>query len=437
MKQVLSIVLLLISITAFADTIEVRGKYLTGCDFPKSIKLRPYNPMTNMTTEVAVNEKGEFTYRYIGVAPKQITVRSGKTNYDFLVTAAERILKLEISCTASGHTIAAKDSRENNAFQEYDKASKTFQKDFEVFCSSDLSNNETFARLQKLLSDYNKTLQKIITTHPNSFTAKTLCVAAKLPDEALTSLDALRQQYLNRDAFGNPTLYDVAFSSRTLQNYLFCIRNPDDQTFTWFEKLMATGLKNTGAARMLQQVIFDVMYFKHEEDLLIKYASWSETNGAKMYNSSVKMRLKKLSACMAGSPIIDIDLKDQSGVTKKLSEIAGSGKLTVLIFYSPNCAHCKQEMPQFNKMWEQYKDKGLRIYSVAFDAQQSEWQGFIKSNLKDWTHVFEPSDIRSPYTSQYVVNYTPTYLLIDQNGNIISRFGKFDYIMQEIPKRLG
>ncbi|HXH18333.1 MAG TPA: TlpA disulfide reductase family protein [Chitinophagales bacterium] len=417
------------------DTIEVRGKFMQGCMLPRIIKIAEHNELSAPWREVPV-VNGEFKYRFYLAEPRRIALRTeNRTGYDFIATTGQPVYQLEIACVNGMEKPELKDSPENVPYRLFSSANKKFREDLDKFAKEDLGKPDVFANVKKTISDYHQTLADIAAAHPGTFTAAVLCAAEKLPEEALESPETLRKNFLLREAFANPHIYNDFLGGRILSNYLaICDRKADQ--YPVFDGMMNIAVKNPDAAKRLQQVAYNVFYNRHEEEMVTAYIKWADVNPAGMYNQSVKMQLAKLKKVMPGNQFTEITLNDPSGAPKKLSDAVKSGKLTLLVFYSPTCEHCQAEIPQLKPLWEQYKSKGLKIYIVGFDATAEEWSWFIKNKASpEWTHVFEYPDGFHP-SDLYVVNYTPTFILIDSTGNIITHLPELEDVKADIPRIL-
>lgn len=418
------------------DTIEIRGKFQAGCTKPSIIKVAQHTELGDAGfKQVAVNANGEFTYRIYLSEPRRIAMRTeSRTNFDFIATTKEKVFTIDITCANGAEKLELKNSPENVAYRLFANANKKYKDDLDAAGKLDLSVAENFAQLKNKINEYQKTLTEIAAAHPATFTATVFCAAEKLPDGSLASIDALRKNFLQREALANPYIYNDFLGQRILLNYIAICDRKADQTNA-VNSAMTIAAKSQDAAKRLQQICYNVFYNRHEEQFVTAYIKWAESNPTLMFNSTVKMSLQRLKHVMPGSQLTDIQLKNPSGAIKKLSEtVASSTKLTLLIFYSPTCEHCQAEIPQIKPLWEQYKAKGLKIYAVGFDATNAEWNAFISGKASpEWTHVFEYPD-GTQYSYQYVVNYTPTYIFINPQGKIVSRFPTFDDVKTRLPE---
>ncbi len=416
------------------DTIEVRGNYLSGCKIPGAIKIAEHNELGGAYRSLTVDTNGEFKSRFYLAEPRRIEIKTEKyVRYSFIATTKDKVYQIEIPCVNGMEKPELKNSAENSAYQPFRNANKKFVEDLNKIGKEDLKNPEVFEKLKSTILEYQKTLEGIASANPNTFTAKVLCASEKLPEGSLKSLETLRKNFLQRNAFSNPQLYNDFLARNILANYL-AIRDEQAATDETVNNLFALGTKNIDAAKRLQEIAYDA--FSHSDDLMTSYIKWLDANDALMYNTSVKGRLQSLkkSGSMPGNTYKEIKLKDPSGAIRSLSATVDSSKLTLLVFYGPTCSHCQAEIPTLKPIWDQYKMKGLKIFLAGYEGTNEEWNAFIKSKASpEWVHVFDPGQIA---VSQYNAYTTPTYVLIDEQGKIISRLAPLEHVKKLISEKL-
>jgi len=111
-------------------------------------------------------------------------------------------------------------------------------------------------------------------------------------------------------------------------------------------------------------------------------------------------------------------LQDIEGKTVRLKDLRG--KVVLLNFFATWCAPCRQEIPEFVRLYEKYHGKGFEIVGIGLDMEGA-------AALAPFAKRF-----RIPYpivvgTRDVVVGYgdikgVPTSFFIDQNGYIAGSF---------------
>jgi thiol-disulfide isomerase/thioredoxin len=130
--------------------------------------------------------------------------------------------------------------------------------------------------------------------------------------------------------------------------------------------------------------------------------------------------MKLVAGVLPGMPAPEVsgeDLKQQTGL---LSNTTKNNRLTLLIFWESDCPHCRKAMPEFIRLYKQYRAKGLEVFAASLDNDKSKWKLFIDYYHLGWVNIVLPE--KSPVHADYFIQYTPTAVLIDNAGKIVRRF---------------
>lgn len=115
-----------------------------------------------------------------------------------------------------------------------------------------------------------------------------------------------------------------------------------------------------------------------------------------------------------GSRAPDFELVDlNTGQPVTLSSL--KGKPVWINFWATWCPPCKEEMPIMEKLYDEYKDKGLVILGVDVQEKESDVLPYIKEGGYSWTFVIDKT---GKITDSYHVNGLPSHYFIDKDGTI-------------------
>jgi peroxiredoxin len=120
----------------------------------------------------------------------------------------------------------------------------------------------------------------------------------------------------------------------------------------------------------------------------------------------------------AGQTFKPFKMKTLDGTDKTLADF--SNKVTLVSFFYPKCPSCNQELPQEQKIYDKYKDKGLSMVWINILPDEEElvagWA--IKRHLNVPVLVGASQD---SLEKDYHVTATPTNFLLGENGEVLLR----------------
>lgn len=114
----------------------------------------------------------------------------------------------------------------------------------------------------------------------------------------------------------------------------------------------------------------------------------------------------------------DFALKNLNGKTVKLSDF--KGKVIILDFWATHCPPCIKGIPDFIKLYNKYKDKGLVIIGISLDRGGAGGvKRFCRSKGVNYPIVMGNYEVTKDYGG---IMYIPTTFIIDKNKNIYIKF---------------
>ena len=145
----------------------------------------------------------------------------------------------------------------------------------------------------------------------------------------------------------------------------------------------------------------------------------------------MKAGLDARKATAEGKPFVDFTVEHVYGYDRsvdpqplkkevKFSDYVGKGTYVLVDFWSPWCGPCRREIPNIQTVYEQYKDKGLEVLSLAV------WERKPQSHTietaaelgMDWLHINNCGQVP---TDIYGVEGIPHLMLIGPDGTILKR----------------
>lgn len=125
--------------------------------------------------------------------------------------------------------------------------------------------------------------------------------------------------------------------------------------------------------------------------------------------------------------VLEIDLPDENGANKKLTDLVGKGKPTVVIF----SLLTHPDSPALNiELAKLYNSRGINFYNVSLDPDQYAWRDAAK-NLP-WVTVFDPDGEYSKAALKYNVSDLPTFFIYSSGGELVDRASNIDELKKKL-----
>ncbi|OIP01833.1 MAG: hypothetical protein AUJ98_02970 [Bacteroidetes bacterium CG2_30_33_31] len=132
-------------------------------------------------------------------------------------------------------------------------------------------------------------------------------------------------------------------------------------------------------------------------------------------------RADVLNKLLLGKPAPNMVMIDTNNNLASMLSI--KSKYTILLFWDPDCGHCRQEIPLLRDWMKENKDKyGVEIFSICSDTNLIKWKTFINNfQIRDWINVNGTRSATENYHDLYDVISTPTIYLLDKDKKIIAK----------------
>lgn len=95
------------------------------------------------------------------------------------------------------------------------------------------------------------------------------------------------------------------------------------------------------------------------------------------------------------------------------------GTVVVLNFWASWCTPCKQEMPNLERAWQEFRARGVVVLGINVLDGRSEAAAFLRAFRITYPNVHDPEQARMV---AYQVTALPTTVFIDRERRIRARF---------------
>jgi thiol-disulfide isomerase/thioredoxin len=348
-------------------------------------------------------------------------------------------------------------SKENILYDQYQKiaASKgrLIQQEKQAFMAAatkadSVMHEKKYTALIKELNDYR---EGIIKNQPTSMMAALLSAMkepvypTKVPvtrQDSIDNYNEYKTHYWDGISFMDDRIIRTPFFLKKVERYYREVISPEpDSIIKDVDYILLLARSSPEMYKFLLNWLTDEFInpkymgqdavFVH---LFEKYHSKGLTgwlNGKQM--EVISRRAYMLMSNLIGEKAADLDMLDT--LDKPTSLYSLKADYTVVIFWDPNCGHCKEEVPRLDSIYRaSWKKHNLKIFAVLTpDGKQSvkpEWNAFIKEhNIGDWTHAYKTKEMedadfaaqRPGFRQLFDIIMTPTIYLLDKEKRIIGK----------------
>lgn len=144
--------------------------------------------------------------------------------------------------------------------------------------------------------------------------------------------------------------------------------------------------------------------------------------------------------CLTAQTVTDFKFKDIDNNARTYNELKGE-KLTLIDFWATWCGPCNKAIPELNKIYSLYKNKGVEIIGINCDGPRSVSKVAPHSKaLKIQYPVL--IDINSELKTELNIMGLPTLIIVNSKGKIVwihEGFvsGDTEIIISEIERHLN
>ena len=250
---------------------------------------------------------------------------------------------------------------------------------------------------------------------------------AALPQKDLTN-KRLNELYLKTLVDSKSFIVNTPFFELNLDYYLSNLINQDPDTLIKYIRNMEAVLSGDVEDYFLRFVLhrYESSKLLGQENVFIDVALRNLGNGRVLFDSAtdfnVLNKAKQLYPNRIGEQVSDFPMysTQKSGAENFINS---TGVYKLLVFFDPDCHHCKESFPDIVRFANTYRDAGVHVYAVSTGIDSDELQRFISefgtsSNLH---YRWDPNVSSKTFRDRYYIPSTPTIYLVSGSGRCLAR----------------
>ncbi|MEI6764075.1 MAG: redoxin domain-containing protein [Bacteroidota bacterium] len=236
--------------------------------------------------------------------------------------------------------------------------------------------------------------------------------------------DFLKEHYFDNIDFTDSRLLNTEVFHVACTEYIGMFADPaSDSIYTSVSDfILSKAIVNPDVYAYFIQLLINTFEDSPWEQTFVHLVNVAVQENSCNAGTGLKTEKQKAAAIIrlkTGNVAPQIIMNDASGKPEDL--FAVKAKITLLMFWSPDCEHCAEAMPHIREIYAQYKPMGFEIFAVSVGSDKNAWQKTVIEKKMVWINV---SDLKGP-DSDALINYnawtTPTFILLDENHKIMAR----------------
>jgi thiol-disulfide isomerase/thioredoxin len=113
------------------------------------------------------------------------------------------------------------------------------------------------------------------------------------------------------------------------------------------------------------------------------------------------------------------------------------GKVVLIDFFATWCGPCLEEVPNLQKAYREYHDRGFEIVSISIDEDRDALDGFLKRKKLPWILLHEKEEGgQHPAMDYYGIEGIPAMFLVDREGKVVSLNARGEELQKLLKKML-
>jgi thiol-disulfide isomerase/thioredoxin len=411
-----------------ANNINFYGKVIAEdiASINASVKISSLDNSTNPII-IDIAKDGSFSKSINVTKPILYQVSYGGYYILCLMCPTEKELQLNIIDKKNSKQLSIIGSKENDAYITFrDELFQCIDTISAIKQSSALSNEDKLNKLFKTVDKHNLFLNNLSKQYIGTYVANSLI--NKFTIDVTTKNNSFNNEVNNflfkGIDFSDSMLYVTKDVEYVLTDFFDLLADTVNFNFNIvFDQIFKQTNNNEKAFLKIANLLLDKMTSGYKEFYLKKLVQYL-LNKPHIINkdAATNYKLNLIAKTIAGNQYFNMQALDTSNKYISLQAVVQKNRLTLLIFWEPDCAHCKAEIPNVKSVYDKYKGAGFGVYAVNIGSDNDYWIKYITENNLNWVNVIKPDNL-AIYQSYYLQS-TPIFILINNKGEIVSRFFK-------------
>ncbi len=196
-----------------------------------------------------------------------------------------------------------------------------------------------------------------------------------------------------------------------------------NQTYTRYCELKVDEVCATVKSQVNRDVIFQnvmnqILQEAGTQDIRKAVAKFENCCTDEKLKTRIRRVMAQYTSIYPGELAPDAVCFDSTGKTMHLSDFRG--KVIYIDTWATWCGPCKREIPELKKLEAEYHGKNVEFISISTDQNVGTWKSFIAKQEMSGLQLHQSEKMEESVSKLYMVNSIPRFIVIDEEGKIVS-----------------
>lgn len=151
--------------------------------------------------------------------------------------------------------------------------------------------------------------------------------------------------------------------------------------------------------------------------LIEKYWTYDQAFWSKDYEiDRIRAQVKLMKPSLIGNVGQNVKGTNENGQNTSIYDI--KTPFTIVYLFSYDCENCKKESPKLVQFYNEWKNKGVDVFSICIDGEEDGWKTYLQKNGMTFHNIFDPKNTTG-FGSKYYVDNTPEIYVLNKDHIII------------------
>lgn len=223
-------------------------------------------------------------------------------------------------------------------------------------------------------------------------------------------------------------LSNTPFFELNLEYYFSKLVSQDGDTLIRYVKALEECLNGESKLYLIRFALqrFESSKVLGHENVFIDIGIRNIAKGSTVFDSATDFgilnKAKQLHPNRIGTKVADFKLYSPSKDSFQLFGSA-SGLYKLLVFFDPDCHHCRESFPLVTAFAQKFQDQGVEVYAVSTSLDAGELIKFASEfgTPQNLSYSYDPNIKSQTFRDFYYLPSTPTLYLVKANGTCVAR----------------